>query len=403
MITPQTPYSRAARAPSNNTPLAARVAKIRFRQGNHSDFYRTVKTRVNRYLALTGQTRFANRAVAIRALACLAVAAGAYGLILSGAFGIATMLLLANLFGVAALLLSLSVAHDAAHDAVFASKRLNRITQFLCFCLLGADPYLWRLRHVKSHHVFPNVNGCDIDIDNNLFLRLTPNHKRRWYHRCQHLYAPFIFWLVDVHTVVIQDLHYLFKRRLANLIDIRHSPGVYAAFITCKAIYVTIVFVIPAWLLPLPWWQVLIGTLAMSFTPSCLFVYLLIGTHFAEAQEFPQVAADGTIGHDWARHAMRTALDWSPYSRLAQLVTGGANAHAAHHLFPNVCHIHYIAITRIIARTAREHGIVHNVATLPRMVRSHFRFLKAMGAAAQQPPAALPLVARGSAAAGLAG
>jgi linoleoyl-CoA desaturase len=75
---------------------------------------------------------------------------------------------------------------------------------------------------------------------------------------------------------------------------------------------------------------------------------------------------------------MVTSLDWSPYSAIATFVAGGANAHAAHHLFPNVSHAHYGAITRIIAETAVEFGVPHNVSTLPRMVRSHFRFLRRM-------------------------
>jgi linoleoyl-CoA desaturase len=373
-------------------PTPTAVPKIRFQQGNHSDFYRTVKARVRRYLTCTGRTRFADYRVALKVIGCFAVSAGAYGLILSGAFNVWGMLVLANVYGIASLLLALSVGHDAAHDAVFVDRRLNRLAQFLCFCLLGADPYLWRLRHVKSHHVFPNVNGCDIDIDSNMFLRLSPNHHRRWYHRFQHVYAPIIFWLVDIHTVFIQDFHYLFKRRLANLVDIRHTIGAYVSFIGCKLIYISIVFLVPLLVLPLPWWQVLIGALVMSFVASCLFVYLLIGTHFAEETVFPEVAADGSIGHDWAIHAMITSLDWSPYSRIAQFLSGGANAHAAHHLFPNVCHIHYVAITRIIARAAREYGVTHNVTTLPRMVRSHFRFLKAMGSIEERPPLACPVV-----------
>lgn len=379
-----------------HSPAPTAVPRIRFQQGNHSDFYRTVKARVRRYLACTGRTRFADYQVALKGIGCFAIAAGAYALILSGAFNIWGMLVLANVFGVASLLLALSVGHDAAHDAIFVDRRLNRMTQFLCFSLLGADPYLWRLRHVKSHHVFPNVNGCDIDIDSNMFLRLSPNHHQRWYHRFQHIYAPIIFWLVDIHTVFIQDFHYLFKQRLANLVDIRHTIGAYVSFIACKLVYISVVFLVPVLVLPLPWWQVLIGTLVMSFVASCLFVYLLIGTHFAEETAFPEVAADGSIGHDWAIHAMITSLDWSPYSRIAQFMSGGANAHAAHHLFPNVCHTHYVEITRIIARVAREYDIPHNVSTLPRMIRSHFRFLKAMGSVKERSPAARSVVMRGT-------
>jgi linoleoyl-CoA desaturase len=237
------------------------------------------------------------------------------------------------------------------------------------------------MRHVRSHHVFPNVNGCDIDIDSNLFLRLSPNHPKRRYQRFQHLYAPVVFWLVDIHTVFIQDLHYLFKRRLANMVGIRHPPSAYVSFIACKMVFISIVFVIPFLVLDLPWWEVLLGALLMSFVSSCAFVYLLIGTHFCEETQFPETDCNGVIEHDWAAHAMLTSLDWNPYSRLAHFVAGGANAHAAHHLFPNVSHAHYVPLTRIIAVVSEEYGLPHNVTTFPQMIRSHFRFLKRMGTA----------------------
>lgn len=363
------------------------AAKIRFSQGNRGPFYRTVRQRVHRYFAETGKSRYADASIALKGAAYLAIAGGAYALILGGEFGPWAMLALANIYGLATLLLAINVGHDAAHDSLTSRRWLNRVVLTLTFVLVGADSYLWQLRHVKSHHTFPNVNGCDIDIDSNAFLRLSPNHPRRWYQRFQHLYAPIVFWLIDIHTVFYQDVVYLLKRRLANLVDIRHPAGAYIQFALCKLAYLGIVLVVPMLVLPLPWWQVLVGALSMSFFSSCLFVYLLIGTHFAEETVFPQVAADGTIAHDWAVHAMVTSLDWSPYSRLALAVAGGSNAHAAHHLFPNVSHAHYIAITRIIQATAAEFGIRYNVTNLPRMIRSHFRFLKAMGSPGEAAPA----------------
>jgi linoleoyl-CoA desaturase len=357
------------------------ASKIRFRQGNRGDFYRIVRQRVRAYFDTTGRHRFGDWSVYGKGALYASLAASSYGLILFGGFGPWTMLALAIGFGVSALLLSINVAHDAAHDALSPNRAVNRVVQAACFMLLGADPYLWRLRHVKSHHTFPNVNGCDIDIDSNRFLRLSPNHPRRGYLRAQHLYAPFIIWLVDIDTVFFKDIQYLFRRRLANMVDIRHPAWAYAMFFVCKAAYLSIVVAIPMLVLPIPWWQVIVGWMAMSFVSSALFVYLLIGTHFAEETDFPEFDASGTIDHDWATHALVTSLDWSPRSGLATFVAGGANAHAAHHLFPNVCHVHYRAITEIVARTASECGLRYNVTTLPRMIRSHFRFLRRMGRA----------------------
>ena len=371
---------RASLLAANTIPAGM---KIKFREGNHAGFYRELKRRVNAYFADTGTRRFADRRVWWKAAFFAGVVAVSYALILSNQFGPWELLLLANLFGIGALMLGVNVAHDAAHDALTPHPWVNRIVQTVIFTLLGANAYLWRLRHVKSHHTFPNVNGCDIDIDHNAFLRLSPNHRRRWYHRFQHLYAPFIFWLVDVHTVFYQDVVYLFKRRLANMVDIRHPPHEYAMFVACKAAYLATVVGIPMLVLDLPWWLVLLGAATMSFVASVAFVTLLIGTHFAEEAAFPPIDCDGYIAHDWAEHALVTSVDWSPESKVALFIAGGANCHAAHHLFPTICHIHYIAITRIIVRTAAEFGLRYNRTTLPRLVRSHFRFLRAMG----RPPA----------------
>ena len=327
-------------------------------------------------MAARGKSRFADWRVAVRGGLCAATAAGAYALILAGAFGPGSTLALACLYACAVLVLALNVGHDAAHGALTGYGRLDQLIQFAVFSLLGADAYLWRLRHVRSHHVFPNVNGCDIDIDANFFLRLSPNHPRRAHHRFQHLYAPFAFFFVGLHTVFVQDVHYLFKRRLANMAEIEHPRRTYVAFVVGKAIYLTITFGLPITLLPLPAWQVALGAIFASGLCSCLFVYLLIGTHFCDEADFPEVAADGTVPGNWSRHALATSLDWSPHSWLAQFLTGGANTHAAHHLFPGICHIHYRALNPVIVACARAHGIRYNATTWPRMVASHFRFLR---------------------------
>ena len=184
---------------------------------------------------------------------------------------------------------------------------------------------------------------------------------------------------VALHTVVWQDFVYLFKKRLANMTDIRHPPHQYLVFALTKLSYLAAVVVVPVVVLPLPWWQVLLGYLAMTAAASLVFVFLLIGTHFSDGTEFPAVAADGSVGRTWAMHNLATACDWSPHSRLAHFFVGGANAHASHHLFPRVSHAHYRAIARIIETAAAEYGVRYNRTTLWGIIAAHFRFLREMG------------------------
>jgi linoleoyl-CoA desaturase len=136
---------------------------------------------------------------------------------------------------------------------------------------------------------------------------------------------------------------------------------------------------VPVAVLPLPWWQVVLGYLLMKPVASLLFVLHLIGTHFSGATAFPAVGAGGSVGRTWAVHNLATACYWSPHSRLAHCFVGVHSAHASHHLSPHVSHTHYRALERIIDGAANEFGVPYNKLTLAGIVRSHFRFLRAPG------------------------
>ncbi len=117
----------------------------------------------------------------------------------------------------------------------------------------------------------------------------------------------------------------------------------------------------------------------MTAVMSLLFVFLLVGTHFSEAASFPKPGADGSIPTSWAEHAVATSVDWAPESRIAGFISGGANAHAAHHLFPRLSHMHSAAVTRIVRETAREFAVPYHETSFRGMVRGHFRHLKVLG------------------------
>ncbi len=151
-----------------------------------------------------------------------------------------------------------------------------------------------RAVRARVAHYF-DANGCDIDIDDTSFIRLSPNQPLRRYHRYQHLYAPLMFWMVDIHTVFFHDFAYLFKRHLANMEDIRHPLREYILFFVCKFTYLALMLFIPMALIDLPWWQIGLGWLIMSFVMSTIFISLLIGTHFAEETKFPEVDSEGYL------------------------------------------------------------------------------------------------------------
>lgn len=354
---------------------------IKFRDPHRDDFSLALRRRVNVYLQSAGLRRHADMRIVAKAGLYAAIAAAAYMGLLFGGFGAAASLGLAIIYGICVLLLGVNVGHDAAHGCLTGRRGLDRAIQIVSFAFIGVDGYLWRMRHDGSHHVFPNVNGCDADIDENPFLRLSPNHPARSYQRWQHLYAPLIYCLVSLHSIFVQDFQYLKKRHLANMRDIRHPAWALAVFGLCKVVYFSVSLVLPMLLLPFAWWQVLVGFIVTNALMSLIFVALLIGTHFGEQADFPAVDPEGYLDGNPTLHAFVTSVDWSPASRLANFICGGANAHVAHHLFPKVSHLHYLPITRIIQDTAVEFGVHYNVTSFRGMVASHFRFLRRMAVA----------------------
>ncbi|WP_282609945.1 fatty acid desaturase [Pelagibius sp. Alg239-R121] len=358
---------------------SARSRPIKFTNSAEDRFLPTLRRKVTTYFQETGQSRTGGRRILAKGLFYGVLAVALYVLTLSGRFGALGTLLSATACGLFVLLLVTNIAHDAAHDALSGNKKFDRFVHTMIFSLLGSNAYLWRLRHVKSHHNFPNVNGCDVDIDENPFIRLSPNHPGRWYQAYQHLYAPLVYALVALHSIFVQDLIYLFKKRLANLTDIRHPRHQYILFAATKSLYFGLMLGLPMVLLDFAWWQVLIGYLLVTAAQSLVFVFMLIGTRFTEETSFPVVNSEGYLPHSWADHALVTSMDWLPNSRLANFLAGGANAHAAHHLFPNVSHVHYVAITGIIRETASEFQKPYQEAGLMQMMVSHFCLLRRLG------------------------
>ena len=80
--------------------------------------------------------------------------------------------------------------------------------------------------------------------------------------------------------------------------------------------------------------------------------------------------------YEFIEHELRTTRDFAPDHRLATWYMGGLNYQVIHHLFPQVSHIHYPALQKIVQETCREyHMPYHCSPTLFTAFRSHYRQL----------------------------
>ena len=282
------------------------------------------------------------------------------------------------LFQMAGLLVGFSFGHDASHNTAFKNKNANQILHFFSFLTVGIDPLLWGLRHIRSHHLYANVEGSDIDIDKNPFLRLAPSHPWTKKHAIQHIYAPFVYMLALVHSVFMGDWIYLFSKDYEWMRSGVNKKEMLIRFFLFKIVYFSLVLALPLLYSNFSISFVVITYLTTSAFTSLLFVVMLVGTHFFYEAEYYEADENG-LESSWAVHQLKTSCDWNPNNAFARFLSGGSNCHAAHHLFPNICHTNYHKINSIIEETTKEYGFPYHKKSLFAMMKSHFKHLKRMG------------------------
>ncbi|NQX98501.1 MAG: fatty acid desaturase, partial [Flavobacteriales bacterium] len=58
---------------------------------------------------------------------------------------------------------------------------------------------------------------------------------------------------------------------------------------------------------------------------------------------------------------------------------GGLNFQIEHHLFPNICHVHYRKISEIVKKTATDFDLPYYQNTLIGAISSHAKHLNKLG------------------------
>ena len=136
-------------------------------------------------------------------------------------------------------------------------------------------------------------------------------------------------------------------------------------------------FFLPTLLLPFYSHQILLGFVIFHFYTSYTIAMALISAHIGEHSVYSEPNQNGGMPQSWVRHQIVTTCDFATHNKLILNLFGGFNHHVVHHLFPNICHIHYPNLTNILVETCDEFGMpYYSNSTLFDAVKSHLKFLK---------------------------
>lgn len=342
-------------------------------------FHRALRQRVSEHFSGdgSGQAR-GDLAMGLKSAFILAAFAGCY---VVQVFVVTTWMQavpLAVLLGLLAALVGFNIQHDGGHQAYSRSPWRNRLAA-TALDLIGASSYLWHWKHAVFHHGFSNIAGHDTDISVGRVLRLEPQQPLLRHHRWQHIYIWFLYGLMASRWQLYDDFREVVTGAIGPHRIPRPRGWELAIFIVGKSLFIGVVLVLPMLFHPI--WKVLLLYAISSYILGLVLSIVFQLAHNTAVSEFPvPPGPDGRMAHSWAVHQVLTTTDFSRRSRVVTWLLGGLNYQIEHHLFPQVCHVHYPALSPIIEATCREHGIVFREhVSFSAGLCAHFRWLREMG------------------------
>jgi linoleoyl-CoA desaturase len=272
-----------------------------------------------------------------------------------------------------------NVMHDGSHGSFSKNSTINNLAG-LSMNLLGANNFMWHMKHVVIHHTFTNVDGIDDDIDAGILLRMAPTQKRYKMHKFQHIYFWFLYSLLYVFWVFFTDYKKYFSRKIGNVGINKMTVMQHVIFWLTKVFHAAVYIVVP--ILTVGWLPWLIGFLIMGMFAGFILSIVFQLAHTVDTAAFPQVVSkeSNQLPEEFAIHQLKTTANFATKNKLISWLVGGLNFQIEHHLFPKISHIHYPAISEIVKATCREYQLEYiEYPTMTKAIGAHVRFLRQMG------------------------
>jgi len=276
--------------------------------------------------------------------------------------------------------IGMDVMHDAIHGSYSKNKKINKLLGYT-FNLIGANATVWKIQHNVLHHTYTNIDHSDDDINAPFFLRFSPNAKYYWIHQFQYIYIWFFYGISTISWITTKDFVRLIRYRDMGFLSKKHEfQKALISMIFWKLLYYSYALIIPMIVIPLPWGYILLAFLSMHIVTGLLVSTVFQIAHIMPMNEFPLPDENGMMKNDWYGHQFATTTNFSPKSNLLNWFIGGLNYQVEHHVLPDVCHVHYKKLSKIVANTAREYGLPYHVKkSFVLAISDHVKMLRKLG------------------------
>lgn len=353
------------------------MAKVTFNNRN-AVFYQALKADVEKYFKEKGIRKTGNWYLYSKTIILIPIAVVLYILLLRAQYVPLAGVGMSLLLGTTLSAIGFNVMHDACHGSYSQRKWVNELLG-LTLNALGGNAFIWKQKHNVIHHSYTNVDGVDDDIAKSPVIRQCHTQVWKPAHRVQHIYLWAIYALSSFLWIFVMDISKYATKRIYTTGLQRMDTKEHIVFWVSKVLYIVFYIAMPVYFVGWGAWAV--GFLCMHVALGlCLSVVFQLA-HVVEETTFEHTSTDDMhIENEWAIHQVKTTSNFAPRSKVISWFVGGLNFQVEHHLFPRISHVHYPALSEIVARNCEKHGIQYNcIPTMAGAIRSHYRFMKQLG------------------------
>jgi linoleoyl-CoA desaturase len=237
-----------------------------------------------------------------------------------------------------------NVLHDSSHYAISTDPLVNNTVSRIMNSWIGWNHLLWLYHHIYYHHTY---TGCNSDPDRELY-KATDNS-------VQTVFFKNIVFPGQYSGQGILYLYYaLLKKESIPLPDQSQTyydwPDI--LIMTCKlAVFYNLGF---------------FSSAVYITAENALYFINIVGDH-----DLYETRENNYDGNDWALRQIRNSGNFANDNLLWTFWFGGINHQIEHHLFPNMCNVHYYIVASIVREFCLERGIPYvHVNTVEDVIRS---------------------------------
>jgi linoleoyl-CoA desaturase len=355
---------------------------VKFNPREGKEFYSTLRKRVNNYFKENEISKFGNTEMYLKTVFMIALYTAPYILMVIGVISSPWLMLsMTALMGLGQAGVGLTVMHDANHGSYSKNRRVNKIMSYTLNGL-GGNTFNWQVQHNVLHHTFTNIQGMDEDIETVPILRFSPHTRLMKVHKFQWLYAWFFYGLMTLMWSLSKDFTQLVSFKKKGLLESQNTSfwKELRVILLSKVLYYFFVLVVPMLTMEITFWQWLLGFVVMQFISGLGLALIFQPAHVLEDTQYPLPDGEGNIDNNFAIHQLQTTANFANNSRVFGWLVGGLNHQIEHHLFPNICHVHYRKISKIVKETSQEYGLpYHQKKTFMHALLSHGKMLYKLG------------------------